>query len=348
MTNLAAPASAHSVHSTGLDDSWRRWIAENLMLGVASESLVPALTAQGLSVSQAVEEISAAANSPYLQGSERLLNRLKKREWLLDSYRRLYDLLPLGHLVDVRHKLSRDDFLRNYYTANRPVVITGMMDDWPALQTWTPANLGERFGHREVEIQVGRTRNQRYEMEATRHKQQMLFSQYVDLVVNGGSTNDYYMTANNSSRNYEALHELWSDVVQIPEYLDGNSPQKGFFWFGPQGTITPLHHDLTNNFMAQVYGRKLVRLVPSCDLPRVYNEHHCYSKVDAGNIDSRQFPDFANCRVIDCEIGPGEILFLPIGWWHYVVGLEISITMSFTNFVFDNDFYSFYKTYQGC
>lgn len=348
MTDLAAPASAQSVQFAGLDDSWRRWIAENLMLGATSESLVPALTAQGLSVSQAAEEISAAANSPYLQGSQRLLNRLQKREWLLESYSRLHSLLPLGHLVDVRHKLSRDDFLRDYYTANRPVVITGMMDDWPAIQTWSPASLRERFGQREVEIQVGRTQNQRYEMEATRHKQLMPFSQYVDLVVNGGSTNDYYMTANNSSRNYEALKELWNDIVQIPEYLDGNSSQRGFFWFGPQGTITPLHHDLTNNFMAQVYGRKLIRLVPSCDLPHVYNEHHCYSKVDAGNIDLQHFPDFSQCRVIDCEIGPGEILFLPIGWWHYVVGLEISITMSFTNFVFDNDFYSYYKTYQAC
>ena len=39
------------------------------------------------------------------------------------------------------------------------------------------------------------------------------------------------------------------------------------------------------------------------------------------------------------------MLFLPVGWWHYVRGLDITITMTFTNFVFDNDFYSFYSTY---
>jgi ribosomal protein L16 Arg81 hydroxylase len=50
--------------------------------------------------------------------------------------------------------------------------------------------------------------------------------------------------------------------------------------------------------------------------------------------------------VIDVEIGPGDLLFLPVGWWHHVRGLETSITMTFTNFVFDNDFYSIYKTYQ--
>jgi len=42
-----------------------------------------------------------------------------------------------------------------------------------------------------------------------------------------------------------------------------------------------------------------------------------------------------------------DLLFLPVGWWHHVRGLEISITMTFTNFVFDNDFHSTYRTYQG-
>jgi ribosomal protein L16 Arg81 hydroxylase len=49
--------------------------------------------------------------------------------------------------------------------------------------------------------------------------------------------------------------------------------------------------------------------------------------------------------VIDVVIGPGDLLFLPIGWWHYVRGLDVSITMTFTNFVFNNDFSSFYTTY---
>ncbi len=49
-------------------------------------------------------------------------------------------------------------------------------------------------------------------------------------------------------------------------------------------------------------------------------------------------------QILECILNPGEILFLPIGCLHFVQGLDIAVTISFTNFVFDNDFYSFYTT----
>jgi ribosomal protein L16 Arg81 hydroxylase len=119
----------------------------------------------------------------------------------------------------------------------------------------------------------------------------------------------------------------------------------GFFWFGPAGTITPLHHDLTNNFMAQVRGRKHIKLISAFNLPYVYNNLHCYSQVDMTNIDYARFPLLRNARIMDVILEPGELLFLPVGCWHYVKGLDMSITMTFTHFRFNNDFHSFYDTY---
>jgi hypothetical protein len=39
---------------------------------------------------------------------------------------------------------------------------------------------------------------------------------------------------------------------------------------------------------------------------------------------------------------PGELLFLPVGCWHFVEGLDVSITITFTNFKWDNDFLAAY------
>jgi ribosomal protein L16 Arg81 hydroxylase len=50
-------------------------------------------------------------------------------------------------------------------------------------------------------------------------------------------------------------------------------------------------------------------------------------------------------QVIDCVLNPGDVLFIPVGCWHYVEGLETSITVSFINFQLDNNYASFYSTY---
>jgi ribosomal protein L16 Arg81 hydroxylase len=164
------------------------------------------------------------------------------------------------------------------------------------------------------------------------------------MVRNAGETNDFYLTANNSSSNRTVLSELWDDIVQIPEYLAADRPG-GFLWMGPRGTITPFHHDLTNNFMAQVIGRKRVRLAPSWDLPLMLNNLHCFSQVDGRVVPGATRPPVDEPQILEVVLNPGEVLFLPIGCLHYVHGIEISVTVSFTNFVFDNDFSSFYNTY---
>ena len=72
-----------TVHSLGISDEWRRWIAENLMLGHAPATLAGILGQSGIPPQLAQAEITAAMNSPYLHGVQRLHNRLAKRDWLL-------------------------------------------------------------------------------------------------------------------------------------------------------------------------------------------------------------------------------------------------------------------------
>ncbi|MFI0351218.1 cupin-like domain-containing protein [Actinomadura sp. 9N407] len=328
-------------------DDWRRWIAENLLLGNPPDVIRAALARQEqFSEEDAAREVAGALASPYVQGGSRIANRLRKREWAMTVYGRLDRMRAGSGAIERWERLPADEFFEEFYCANRPVIITGMLKSWPALTRWDFDYLRDRCGDLEVEVQFGRESDENYEVNGPRHKRLMPFGDYVDLVERTASSNDFYMTANNASRNREALDVLWSDIEPIGEYLDAGSPDKGFFWLGPAGTKTPYHHDLTNNFMAQVIGRKRVKLVPLHDTAYIYNNLHCYSEVDASAVDYERFPSMRKAQVLECTLEPGELLFIPIGWWHYVEGLDASVTMSFTNFLRFNDFADSYTTYE--
>src|SRR5262249_41205005 len=183
-----------------------------------------------------------------------------------------------------------------------------------------------------------------YETEQEKYSSRIRFGDFIARIRAAGETNDFYLTAKNNSSNRKVLPELWGDIVQIPEYLRPDEPG-GFFWMGPAGTITPFHHDLTNNFMAQVIGRKRLKIAPSWDMPLMLNYLHCFSRIDGRVAPAAPQPPLFEPQILDFILNPGEILFLPIGCLHYVQGLDVSVTVSFTNFVFDNDFFSYYTTY---
>jgi len=70
----------------------------------------------------------------------------------------------------------------------------------------------------------------------------------------------------------------------------------------------------------------------------LYNNLGVYSDVDWNAPDYDRFPLFKKIQSIDVTLTPGECLFIPVGWWHYVQGIEPSLTVSFSNFVFPNEF----------
>src|SRR5262249_39080133 len=140
--------------------------------------------------------------------------------------------------------------------------------------------------------------------EREKYRRKMRFAQFVEKVRTAGATNDFYITANNSSANRQALPELWEDLRPIPELLTDTSADHGFFWFGPAGTITPFHHDLTNNLMAQVLGRKRILLAPSWDMPLMRNLREVYCEIDGRQTSPTPRPAFGEPQVLECILNP--------------------------------------------
>jgi ribosomal protein L16 Arg81 hydroxylase len=186
---------------------------------------------------------------------------------------------------------------------------------------------------------TGRAADPRYEINAHRHRTDMRFDAYIDKVYSGKVTNDYHMTASNIFFQRPETQPLLNDVTAFPPYLKPSvDGRQCFLWFGPAGTITPLHHDTSNILMAQVKGRKRYRLIPPEQWQYVYNNFGVFSDVDCEAPDLGRHPEFRNATVSDIVVEPGEVLFMPVGWWHHVRALDVSMTVSFTDFVYPNHF----------
>jgi LPS sulfotransferase NodH len=318
---------------------WKRWVAQNKLLKTKDDAIVEVLVDNGYSRAAALAEVGRAASAPYLLGAALTQHRLSKGASLLNAMAQLARLDAKANTVERRTILSRDEFRDRYYAANRPVIIQGLMAGWRAMTAWTPDYLKSAAGDRTIEVMTGRNADAKYELNPRKHRTALRFADYIDMVYSGKVTNDYYMVANNLFFQRLEAQPLLQDFAAFPEYLNPAAvARQCFFWFGPAGTVTPLHHDTSNILIAQVAGRKRYRLVPASQWQCVYNSTGVFSDVDCENPDLSRHPKFGDASVIDVVLEPGEVLFMPVGWWHHVRALEVSMTVSFTNFVFPNNF----------
>ncbi len=322
-----------------IPDAWKQWVAHSKLLNTADDAIVEVLHTNGYSRASALAEVTKAASDPYLLGAARTQRRLNKAVSLLNMQGQLARLSAQARDIERRSQLSRDEFRDRYYAANQPVIIQDLLTGWRAMTAWTPAYLKSVAGDRIVEVMTGRDADPKYEMNGRKHRTELRFADYIDMVYSGTVTNDYYMVANNGFFERPEAQPLLADFTAFPEYLHpAAGGRQCFLWFGPAGTITPLHHDTSNILLAQVAGRKRYRIVPAAQWQYVYNSSGVFSDVDCEHPDLNRYPMFRHATVTDVVVEPGEVLFMPAGWFHHVRALEVSMTVSFTDFVFPNHF----------
>ncbi|XP_078659529.1 hypoxia-inducible factor 1-alpha inhibitor-like [Branchiostoma floridae x Branchiostoma belcheri] len=95
---------------------------------------------------------------------------------------------------------------------------------------------------------------------------------------------------------------------------------------GMAGNVTPVHYDEQQNFFAQVKGyKRCILFAPEqieCLYP--YPVHHpCdrQSQVDFDKPDYNRFPKFRYASGVEAVVGPGDVLYIPMYWWHHIESL---------------------------
>ncbi|PHH56093.1 JmjC domain-containing protein F [Ceratocystis fimbriata CBS 114723] len=259
-----------------------------------------------------------------------------------------------------------------------PAIFTDLANYWPAMTSrpWSkPAYLLQSTfgGRRLVPVEIGRSY-----IDANWTQKILPFRTFLSEFIQNTSESLRSKPLGQSSiyrRGYLAQHDLLAQIpslradVAIPDLCwaepplaspaSAHSDPRLNAWFGPAGTITPLHTDSTHNILVQVVGRKYVRLYH----PKYSNvlrprppengiDMSNTASVDVGveegwdteleaESDENTEQDhaqslhgepkvaFHETEYWDCILGPGDSLYIPYGWWHYVRSLSTSFSVSF-------------------
>jgi cupin-like protein len=320
------------------EDQWIEWTAHNLAAGVPEGKLTDELVRNGFDAAEAKAIIDEIAASPIHAAARRLGADVRKWASLSDALLSLEAQASDFSRIPRVSNLSSEAFLKDYYAANRPVIIEDVASTWPAVAKWDLRFLRDRFGAEEVTYQWGRSADDHRDSFVD-HSLSGPLAEFIDLIESEAPTNQYYLIAHDRLLDRPAFRPLLEDIVFDPRYFAPvDKPGQVFFWLGPQGTTTPLHRDLGNVYFAQIRGRKAVKMVPSKQMHKVYNETGYHSEVDFEDYSLDDYPLLRDVHVMEEVISPGELLFIPLGWWHHVKALDASVTITGNNFRFPNAF----------
>jgi ribosomal protein L16 Arg81 hydroxylase len=223
--------------------------------------------------------------------------------------------------------LSREWFRRLYEQPRRPVVFAGALDGRAALSTWS----FERLGAEALDVAV----------RVSRRGAPQLFDgdpgrsfEYRRLPIRAA-------LEGMSCPNREVWYVQHVDLTEAPvlhaelgpfDLVPAGASDESKLWVCGGGTQNPLHWDTHHAALGQIAGEKRFVLFSPEDSSKVASFVHRTlwrtTGLDVGAIDRERYPRIGAAEAWTCTVRPGDVLFVPYGWWHYMECDEPAISVT--------------------
>ena len=221
--------------------------------------------------------------------------------------------------------ISKEDFIRNYYRPQKPVLITGLTKDWPAYKKWKLDYIQERAGNQIVPLYNNEPAKDNESVYAP--KKEMKLAEYIEILKTQPTDLRIFF--------YEILKKM-------PELLnDFEYPDIGlkFFkklpalFFGGGNSKVFMHYDidLPDSMHFHFDGYKSVTLFSPEQtkyLYRVPYSIHNLEAIDMDNPDFEKYPALQYAEGIQANMQHGDALYMPSGYWHYIKYLDGGFSMT--------------------
>ncbi len=223
-------------------------------------------------------------------------------------------------------EIDAPTFKKEYLKRQKPVNMKGLANAWPARTKWNIDYFLKLEKNKQVRLDIGNI----FQGESDATKQ--TFQQFIQNLKESES-------AASKTDKYLALFNIFEEFPELREDTDfsilNQFTKKDFVygWIGPKGTVTGLHTDSANNLLAQLKGTKLVLLTEPKYTRKMYLSKKFdlaaqVSSVNINDFDETKFPRFREIPFYSMILEPGDVLFIPQGWWHYVKSLDFSISVN--------------------
>lgn len=211
--------------------------------------------------------------------------------------------------------ISSEDFLKQHLKPAKPVILQDFVDaESPAFQKWNYPYFKEVAGEQKINIYGSEIES--LDRVASKPIGQSTFSEYLDLIVSKPTEQRLF------------LFNLLTVKPELKEDIHYNDVTQGkilkwlpFMFFGGEGSITRNHVDIdmSHVFITQFQGIKKIWLFPWDQSDLLYKlPYNFHSIANVKEPDYNEFPGLKYVNGYEAVIQPGETLYIPSGWWHYI------------------------------
>ncbi|WP_203258667.1 cupin-like domain-containing protein [Hyunsoonleella ulvae] len=222
--------------------------------------------------------------------------------------------------------IDANTFKSDYFSSKTPVLIKGHAKDWGATKKWNLDFFLDLQEDKDIYLL-----SENFIQDDNRYYQASL-KDYIQKLKDAESNNK-------KITDYLTTLDIFNYFPHLKEDIDFSFFEKHTkvndisAWIGPKGTISGFHADTANNVYAQIKGRKMFIICSPKHNQTMYpSKKHIYgavaSEVDINNFDANKYPEFEDNPFKIAILEPGDVLFVPQNWWHYVQSLDTSISIS--------------------
>ncbi|KAI9297899.1 Clavaminate synthase-like protein, partial [Neoconidiobolus thromboides FSU 785] len=243
------------------------------------------------------------------------------QSWLCTS-NSMYQYLGKEN-IERRSNLSYKEFIEEYELPNKPVIITDIVNKWPAFNKWNEDYLMENFDTQDFIAESVNIKLKNYFQYSNNNRDESPIYLF-----------DKHFTKNcpNIDKDFEVPEYFKDDLFS----LLGEDKRPDYRWLiiGPKRSGSTFHKDpnATSAWNAVITGSKKWILFPPNQLPPgVFtnsDESEVTSPVSIMEWHLNYYKLAQEYQPIEAICKAGEIMFVPSGWWHLVVNLDDSIAIT--------------------